>query len=73
MFISKKKYEKYVQEAYYNGNSDATEIWQQEVKYIRKYYQDKLIELRENIKTTKKADLVDKINDILKGDKNGKR
>lgn len=68
MFIKREIYELDLQNAYKDGNSDATKLWLEELKLQKEYYQDKLIELRESIKTTKKSDLVDKINEIIKGD-----
>ncbi len=67
MFIRREIYELDLQNAYEDGNSDATKMWQKEFELQREYYQEKLIELRESIKTTKKDDLVDKINEILVG------
>lgn len=68
MFIKREIYELDLQNAYEDGNSDATKMWKRELELQKEYYQDKLIELRESIKTTKKNDLVDKINEIIKGD-----
>lgn len=65
MFIRRNVYELDLQNAYEDGNADATKMWQEEFRLQKEYYQNKLIELRESIKITKKADLIDKINDIL--------
>lgn len=67
MFIRREIYELDLQNAYEDGNNDATKMWQKEFELQREYYQEKLIELRESIKTTKKDDLVEKINGIIKG------
>ena len=67
MFIRKRIYELDLQNAYADGNSDATKAWMKEFELQRKYFEDKLIELRESVKTTRKAELIDKINEIIEG------
>ena len=67
MFIRKRIYELDLQNAYEDGNADATKMWQEEFRLQKEYYQDKLIELRESVKTTKKTDLINKINKIIEG------
>ena len=67
MFIRKRIYELDLQNAYADGNSDATKAWMKEFELQRKYFENKLIELRESVKTTKKTDLIDKINKIIEG------
>ena len=67
MFIRKRIYELDLQNAYADGNSDATKAWMKEFELQRKYFENKLIELRESVKTTRKAELIDKINAIIEG------
>lgn len=67
MFIRKRIYELDLNNAYADGNSDATKAWMKEFELQREYYQNKLIELRESVKTTKKSELIDKINAIIEG------
>lgn len=67
MFIRKRIYELDLQNAYEDGNADATKMWQEEFRLQKEYYQNKLIELRESVKTTKKTDLINKINKIIEG------
>lgn len=67
MFIIKRIYELDLQNAYADGNSDATKAWMKEFELQKEYYQNKLIELRESVKTTKKSELIDKINAIIEG------
>lgn len=67
MFIRKRIYELDLQNAYEDGNSDATKAWMKEFELQKEYYQNKLIELRESVKTTKKTELIDKINAIIEG------